>query len=83
MERTVKVDQSVSYSLVCAVAEIEGCCPTDLPPLHDTLDVDALNALFSSETDKPSQFKGSIIFEYSDSSVTIESDRSVTISIPS
>lgn len=83
MERTVKADQVVSYTLVCAVAEFEGCCPTNLPPLHDTLDVDALNSLFSSETDKTSQFEGNIIFEYSGSSVTIGSDRSVTISIPS
>jgi hypothetical protein len=83
MERTVKPDQSVSYTLLCAVAEVEGCCPTDLPPLQDTLDMDALDALFSTETDKTPQCEGSLTFEYSDSTVTIWSDRSVTISIPS
>jgi hypothetical protein len=83
MEWTVKADQSVSYTLLCAVAEVEGCCPTDLPPLHDTLDVDALDTLFGEETDGSSQCQGSLMFDYSDSSVTIWSDRSVSVSIPS
>lgn len=83
MERTVKADQSVSYTLLCAVADVEGCCPTDLPPLHDTLDVEALDALFSAETVGSSQCEGSLMFDYSDCSVTIWSDRSVTVSVPS
>ena len=83
MEWTVNADQSVSYTLLCAVAEVEGCCPNDLPPLHYTLDVDALDALFFSEMDESSKFTGHIEFEYSDSSISIRSDRSVTISIPS
>ncbi|WP_418282372.1 HalOD1 output domain-containing protein [Halorubrum sp. DTA98] len=83
MERTVKANQSMSYTLLCAVAEVEGCRPTDLPPLHDTLDVDALEALFSSETDERSRFEGSFMFEYSDSFVSIWSDRVLTVSIAS
>ncbi|WP_158601138.1 HalOD1 output domain-containing protein [Haloplanus aerogenes] len=83
MERTVKAGQSTSSTLLCAVAEVERCAPTDLPPLHDTLDVDAFDALFSSEADKSPQFAGNLVFEYSDSFVSVWSDRSVTISIPS
>ena len=81
MERTVPADRSVSHTLITAVAEVEGCSPTDLPPLYDTIDADAVNALFSGETSCPPHCEGSLMFEYSDSSVTIWSDRSVTISI--
>jgi len=81
MERTVPADKSVSHTLVCAVADAEGCCPTDLPPLYETLDVDALDTLFSTETGRSTFCEGSLMFEYSDSTVTIWSDRSVTISI--
>jgi hypothetical protein len=83
MERTVMAEESVSYAVSCAVAEVEGCRPADLPPLHDTLDVDALDALFPTETDRSSRCEGSLMFDYSDSSVTIWSDRSVTVSIVS
>jgi len=83
MEYTVPADQPVSYTVISAVAEVEGCCPTDLPPLYDTIDADALDALFSGETSCPPRCDGSLMFEYSDSSVTIWSDRSVTISITS
>lgn len=83
MEQTVQEDQPVSYTLLHAVAEVEGCSPTDLPPLQETLDVDALDALFAGETDTPSQFEGRLTFEYSDCSVTISVDRSVTVSIAS
>lgn len=81
MGRTVEGNQPVSYTLLCAVAEVEGCHPTDLPPLHDALDVDALDALFSTEMDEIPQFKGSLTFEYSDSFVTIWSGRSITVSV--
>lgn len=83
MERTVKADNSVSYTLVCAVAEVEGCRPTDLPLLQDTLDVDALNAIFAPKPDDSPRFEGSLTFEYSDSFVSIRSTPSVTISISS
>jgi hypothetical protein len=83
MKRIVDPDESVSYALLCTVAEVEGCYFTDLPLLHETLDTDALDALFSLETDKSSQFAGTLMFEYSDSFISIWSDRSVTISIAS
>ncbi|WP_350355487.1 HalOD1 output domain-containing protein [Halorarius litoreus] len=81
MNRTVNGDNSLSYTLVCAVAEFEECCPHALPPLQDTLDVDALNRLFSSETDEHSKLEGNLAFQYSDSFVSVWSDRLVTVSI--
>jgi hypothetical protein len=76
MDCTVEAGESVSATLPCAVAEVDECCPTELPPLRDTLAVAALDASFSPETDEPSQFEGSLVFEYSDSFVSIWSDRS-------
>lgn len=43
--------ESVSIAVVSKVAEREGTDPTDLPPLHDVVDSDALNALFSNDKD--------------------------------
>lgn len=83
MERTVKADESVSYTVLCAVAEVEECSPTALPLLQNTVDVDALDALISSKNDELPQFEGSLMFEYSNCFVTIWSDRSVTVSISS
>jgi len=83
MERTVDADNSVSYALLCAVAEVEGCRPADLPMLQDTLDVDALDAMFASKPDDSPRFEGSLTFEYSDSIVSIRGTPSVTISISS
>jgi hypothetical protein len=83
MERTVKTDNSVSYTLLCAVAEAEGCRPTDLPTLQDTLNVDALDAMFASKPDESPRFEGSLTFEYSDSLVSVRGTPSVTISVSS
>jgi hypothetical protein len=83
MERTVEADKSVSYTRLCAVAEAEGCRPTDLPILQETLDVDALDAMFASKPGEPPRFEGSLTFEYSDSLVSIRSTPSVTISVSS
>ncbi|AXG06938.1 hypothetical protein DU500_11155 [Haloplanus rubicundus] len=83
MERTVEADKSVSYTLLCTVAEVESCRPTDLPVLQDTLDVDALDAMFASKSDESPRFEGSLTFEYSDSIVSIRSTPSVTISVSS
>lgn len=81
MDRIVEPNRPVSYTLLCAVADVKGCNPTDLPSLHDTLDVDALDALFSTEEDETPQFIGSLQFEYSDVSITIWSGQSVIVSV--
>lgn len=44
------VDRRVSTAVVTAVAEAEGCPPTDLaPPLHDAVDPEALDRLFGGD----------------------------------
>lgn len=40
-------DETVSQQVVKAVADAKGVDPLDLPPLYDSIDPDALDALFS------------------------------------
>jgi hypothetical protein len=81
MERIAEPDHPVSDTLLYIVAEVEGCSPTELPPLQETVDVDALDALFAVKTSDTPLLNRSLTFDYSDSSVTVRSDRAVTVSV--
>lgn len=71
MNATLGPDDSVSSVVTRSVCELEGCRLTDLPPLQETLDVDAVETLVCSATNKTPTFDGSITFEYSDSQIAI------------
>lgn len=43
-------DQSLATDIVLAVAEVTGTDPTELRPLHDVIDADALDRLFHQES---------------------------------
>lgn len=45
--RTNANDEAISQQVVEAVADATGVDPLDLPPLYDSIDPDALDALFS------------------------------------
>lgn len=79
MNRTVATDESVSHVVTCAVSEVEDRSITDLPPLNETVDAEALESLLSVEADERPEFDGSIMFEYSDSYIAIWVDSSVTV----
>ena len=38
----------IVYQIIASVAESEGCDPTDLPPLYEYIDTDALLSLVNS-----------------------------------
>lgn len=44
--------KSISSRIVWAVADDMGIDPADLPPLHDTVDTDALDALVDHDSDR-------------------------------
>lgn len=46
--QTDSSDEAVSQQVVKAVADAKGVDPLDLPPLYDSIDPDALDALFSN-----------------------------------
>lgn len=65
--RERKDAESVSMMVVSEVAEREALDPTELPPLQNVVDSDALNALFSNDKDGTIQMN----FEYISHSVQI------------
>jgi len=61
---------SISTAVVNRVAADKGVEPTDLPPLHDAIDPDALDAVVSTGTAESSTFY--VEFEFADRIVTID-----------
>jgi hypothetical protein len=65
---------SISYAIVELVAELEGVNPTDVVPLGEYVDTDALERLFepSEQNGHP---VGTVKFEYSGYTITIHGGR--------
>lgn len=71
--------ESVSQSIVEAVAEAEGVAPEELaPPLYEVIDPDALGRLFAS-TSNADRGDGRVTFRYAGHDVTVESDGAVSV----
>lgn len=67
---TVDADE-LSERIVTEVAARDGIDPVELPPLFDSVDPDALEALFAS-TATGAERRGKIWFPYADYDITIE-----------
>lgn len=65
-------DETISETVISAVADATGQSPLELTPLARTIDPDALNALF--QTANGSESGIAVTFEYSDCYVTIDSE---------
>lgn len=63
-------DDSVITAVVDGVAKDKGVDPTELPPLHDTIDPDALEALIATGATDGSIFF--VEFEFAGRLVTID-----------
>jgi hypothetical protein len=68
---------SASEAVVRAVATAENCGACDLPPLHGSIDPDALNALFSHGSAGSTDI--SVEFPYDGWHVRVAADGSVTV----
>jgi hypothetical protein len=65
-------------AVVSAVAAHDGVDETDLPPLYDAVDPDALDALLGSvRTDGPDE--ASVSFEYAGHTVVVSDDGTVLL----
>lgn len=71
-------DDDVSTSVVQQVAERAGVDATELPPLYDSIDPDALDAIFASTTSSTSR-SGRIEFTYAGYRVTVSSDDGILL----
>lgn len=70
--------ESITLEIVQKVAQSKGVDPIDLhPPLHTTIDTEALNNLFKST--KNGQREGTVRFEYNGHVVQVEADGTVEV----
>ncbi|WP_162224219.1 HalOD1 output domain-containing protein [Halorussus salinus] len=60
-----------SEAVVLAVADARDRDPIDLPPLNDTLDPDALDALFAETASGRPRTGGRVTFEYAGCTVAV------------
>lgn len=78
-ETTVSDSDSLTVAIVSAVAESKGVSTTDLPPLYDAIDLDALSALFAP-TSGEDRAHGTASFEYADCGIEFHADGTVAVS---
>lgn len=71
---------SISTAVVQAIAEHEGIDPVELPPLHEAIDPDALDALFEGRTQTSD---GTVTFTVREYQVTVHGRDRVTVTLAS
>ncbi|WP_311173519.1 HalOD1 output domain-containing protein [Halobellus ordinarius] len=70
-------EQGVSTDIVLAVAELSGSDPTELRPLNDVIDADALDSLFSRK--HPGSENDRVSFNYQGYRVTVYRDGEIML----
>lgn len=78
---TYDVDESESTStaVVRAVACVRNRRPTELPPLHDSVDPDALDGLFSTAECERASVGTCVSFDYDDCKIGVSSDGQIVV----
>ena len=69
-ERSID-DMTPTEAVVDAIAEVHDCEPTDLPPLNDVLDSEALDGLFTDTPGGHTRRDGHLQFRYCDCTVIV------------
>ena len=77
-EYVFDVDESPSHGVVRAISAVKGIDPTDVDPLYDSLDPNALDAIFSGTTEaRESDIH--VSFRVGDLEIEVSGDRRVTV----
>jgi len=71
-------DRSLSTTVVLAVARARGMEATELPPLAEVIDPDALDALFAPD-DRQALLDARVRFEFADRTVCVRRDGEVLV----
>jgi hypothetical protein len=71
-------DEQPTYAIVEAVASELGCDETQLTPLHDIVEADALNELLTNRQ-FPAATRLRVSFEYHEFTVLVSSDRTIEL----
>ncbi|PSP57463.1 hypothetical protein BRC82_00495 [Halobacteriales archaeon QS_1_67_19] len=72
-------DEPLSSRVVSAVAAARGVDATELPPLYEAIDPDALNRLFQPAAAEDRRGPGRIVFEVADCDVEVQSGGAITV----
>lgn len=70
---------SISTTVITAVARAAAVDPTELPPLFEYIDPDALDKLAGDDFGMPSRFTGYLTFDYDSYSVTVHGDGEIVV----
>lgn len=79
MEYEIASDERVSMAVVQAVSNAERTDPCSLPPLAESLDPDALDALFDRAPGSPSPASCHLSFVFGDYEVSIDNGEYLTV----
>lgn len=71
-------DADISLRIVDSIAAENGCDPTDLPVLYETIDPGALDALFRPSGTSQRSI-GQVSFRYAGYRVSVDADGTITI----
>jgi hypothetical protein len=71
----------IATSVARAVAAVRGTAPTDLPPVHDVVDVDALDRLVRSDGSRGGGAVRSVSFEFAGCHVVVDGRREVRVRV--
>lgn len=71
--------ESLIERILQTVAAYENVPTTELPPLFDAVDPDALATLFASPAGGPARTSGSVTFPYAGYQLTVTADESIDV----
>jgi len=72
-------DQRISIQIVEAIAETAGADPLELPPLYETIDPEAIDALVADSEAGQSTSPDMIKFAYAGYVITVDSNQTVEV----
>lgn len=79
MHREVGPDESIAVAVIDTVSRFEDREASALPPLTESVNPDALDNLFGYDTGQAPASSGHISFEYSNSTVYIGGDGTISV----
>lgn len=71
---TASADESVTMAVVIAMGAVQDTPPTELPPLYEAVNPDALETLFSRQAGP-----GRVTFRYCEHVVSVDADGQIEI----
>lgn len=80
VEYTVQENESITFAIVQAVSSLQECDPLDLPPLHESVETDALEKVSNSpDATNGSKSNIQIEFAFADCNITVEDNDRIVL----